>query len=145
MTSIMEDAPILMSMTYASRANPGVSAKDFNEILKQAQVNNATNGITGMLTFNKDYFLQTVEGPRAQINRLLYSLIADQRHYDLQIIETRELKYRTWSKWSMNYATPTEKNAAIYLKYSTTVDFNPYLLSAESARELMNELSDQRD
>ncbi|CAN6961357.1 MULTISPECIES: BLUF domain-containing protein [Psychrobacter] len=141
MTSPNSDAHILMSMTYASRANPDVSAKDFNEILQQAQANNAANGITGMLTFNKDYFLQTVEGPRAQINRLLYGLIADQRHHDLQVIETRELKHREWAKWSMNYASPTEANAAIYLKYSTTIDFNPYLLSAESARDLMSELS----
>ncbi|WP_201566193.1 BLUF domain-containing protein [Psychrobacter immobilis] len=141
MTSPNSDVHILMSMTYASRANPDVSAKDFNEILQQAQANNAANGITGMLTFNKDYFLQTVEGPRAQINRLLYGLIADQRHHDLQVIETRELKHREWAKWSMNYASPTEANAAIYLKYSTTIDFNPYLLSAESARDLMSELS----
>lgn len=143
MTSITTDAHILMSMTYASRANPDVSASDFNEILQQAQVNNAANGITGMLTFNKDYFLQTIEGPRAQINRLLYSLISDPRHHDLQIIETRELKHREWSEWSMNYASPTESNAAIYLKYSTTIDFNPYLLSAESARDLMTSLSGQ--
>jgi len=144
MKPVTSDAHILMSMTYASRANPNVSAKDFNEILQQAQINNAANGITGMLTFNKDYFLQTVEGPRAQINRLLYSLIADQRHHDLQVIETRELTHRLWSEWSMNYASPTEKNAAIYLKYSTTVDFNPYLLSAKSAQDLMTELSNQR-
>ncbi|MFZ2553845.1 BLUF domain-containing protein [Psychrobacter sp. BF1] len=136
------DAHILVSMTYASRANSDVSANDFNEILKQAQRNNAANGITGMLIFNKDYFLQTIEGPRAQINRLLYSLIADQRHHDLQLIETRELKHRLWAKWSMNYASPTEENAAIYLKYSTTVSFNPYLLNAESANDLMRELSE---
>ena len=135
------DAHILISMTYASRANPDVSAKDFNEILKQAQENNAANGITGMLTFNKDYFLQTIEGPRAQINRLLYGLIADQRHYDLQLLETREIKHREWANWSMNYASPTEQNAAVYLKYSTTVSFNPYLLNAESANNLMRELS----
>ena len=141
MTQNNTDAHILVSMTYASRANPDVSAKDFNEILQQAQQNNAANGITGMLTFNKDYFLQTVEGPRAQINRLLYALIADQRHHDLQLIETRELKHREWAKWSMNYASPTEENAAIYLKYSTTVNFNPYLLNAEAANNLMRELS----
>lgn len=135
------DAHILISMTYASRANPDVSAKDFNEILKQAQENNAANGITGMLTFNKDYFLQTIEGPRAQINRLLYGLIADQRHYDLQLLETREIKHREWAKWSMNYASPTEENAAVYLKYSTTVTFNPYLLNADAANNLMRELS----
>lgn len=141
MTQNNTDAHILVSMTYASRANPDVSAKDFNEILQQAQENNAANGITGMLTFNKDYFLQTVEGPRAQINRLLYGLIADQRHHDLQLIETRELKHREWAKWSMNYASPTEENAAIYLKYSTTTNFNPYLLNAEAANNLMRELS----
>lgn len=135
------DAHILISMTYASRANPDVSAKDFNEILQQAQVNNAANGITGMLTFNKDYFLQTIEGSRAQINRLLYSLMADQRHHDLQLIETREIKHREWSKWSMNYASPTEENAAVYLKYSTTINFNPYLLNADAANDLMRELS----
>ncbi len=135
------DAHILISMTYVSRANSDVSAEDFNEILKQAQENNAANGITGMLTFNKDYFLQTIEGPRAQINRLLYGLIADQRHYDLQLLETREIKHREWAKWSMNYASPTEQNAAVYLKYSTTVNFNPYLLNAEAANNLMRELS----
>lgn len=141
MAQSFSDAHILVSMTYASRANPDVSAEDFNEILQQANVNNAANGITGMLVFNKNYFLQTIEGPRAQINRLLYSLIADTRHHDLQLIETRELKHRNWAKWSMNYASPTETNAAIYLKYSTTLDFNPFLLSAEAANCLMRELS----
>ena len=88
--------------------------------------------------------MQTIEGPRAQINRLLYRLIADTRHHDLQLLETRELKHREWSKWSMNYASPTETNSAVYLKYSTTIDFNPYLLSSESAVELMRELSAQQ-
>lgn len=141
MTQNHSDAHILVSMTYASRANPDVSAKDFNEILQQAKENNAANGITGMLTFNKDYFLQIIEGPRAQINRLLYSLIADQRHHDLQLIDTREIKHRQWAEWSMNYASPTEANAAVYLKHSTTVNFNPYLLNAEAATNLMRELS----
>ncbi|WP_367107288.1 BLUF domain-containing protein [uncultured Psychrobacter sp.] len=144
MTQSTADAHILVSMTYASRANPDVSAKDFNEILKQAQENNTANGITGMLIFNKNYFLQTIEGPRAQINRLLYSLLADQRHHDLQVIDTHEITSRKWAKWSMNYASPTQDNAAIYLKYSTTVDFNPYLLNAGSSSDLMRELSSQK-
>ena len=85
--------------------------------------------------------MQTIEGPRAQINRLLYALLSDQRHHDLQIIENRELKRREWSNWSMNYASPTEANSAVYLKYSTTIEFNPYLLSAEAANDLMRDLS----
>jgi hypothetical protein len=41
----------------------------------------------------------------------------------------------------MNHATPTTENKHIYLKYSTTEDFNPFLLSAESAQGLLAELS----
>jgi len=141
MAQITSDAHTLVNMTYVSRANLDLSPKALGEILQQAQKNNTVNGVTGMLVFNNNYFLQTIEGPRAQINRLLYGLIIDQRHHDLQLLETRELKHREWSEWSMNYASPTKENAAIYLKYSTTVDFNPYLLSAEAARGLMSELS----
>lgn len=141
MTQTILEPHMLVSMTYVSRANPDMSAKEFSDILQQAQENNAANAITGMLIFNNNYFLQTIEGSRAQINRLLHSLIADQRHHDLQLLETRELKCREWSRWSMNYASPTIENAALYLKYSTTVKFNPYLLSAESVRGLMSELS----
>mgnify|MGYP001801815581 CR=1 FL=1 len=107
MYDIHTDAHILTSLTYASRANPDVSSSDFKEILDQAQENNSAAGITGMLTFNKEYFLQTIEGPRAAINGLLAKLIADRRHFDLQVIENREIKARSWAVWSMNYATPT--------------------------------------
>ncbi|MBP2279849.1 hypothetical protein H4W00_000662 [Psychrobacter sp. PL19] len=144
MAQITSDAHTLVNMTYVSRANLDLSPKALGEILQQAQKNNTANGITGMLVFNNNYFLQTIEGPRAQINRLLYALILDQRHHDLQLLETRELKHREWSKWSMNQASLNEQNAAVYLKYSTTADFNPYLMSAESARGLMTELSVQR-
>ena len=141
MKEIISDAHILVSMTYVSRSNPDLSDKEISEILQQAQDNNSANAITGMLIFKDNIFLQTIEGSRAQINHLLYSLIADQRHYDLQILETRELTYREWSKWSMNYVPATAENAAIYLKYSTTKDFNPYLLSFGALQGLMNDLS----
>ncbi|MEM9387991.1 MAG: BLUF domain-containing protein [Pseudomonadota bacterium] len=140
MSEVHTDAHILISLTYASRANPDVSPKDFQEILRQAQENNRDNGITGMLTFNREYFLQTIEGPRAQINGLLAKLINDRRHHDLQVIESKEIKAREWAQWSMNYASPTEGNLATYLKYSTTVQFNPYLLNVESARLLLRDL-----
>lgn len=141
MTQTILDSHILISMTYISRANPDMSDEELNDILRQAKENNTANAITGMLVFNNHYFLQTVEGSRAQINHLLCHLINDQRHYDLQLLETRELAHREWSNWSMNLASSTTENAALYFKYSTTVAFNPYLLSAESIRELMAELN----
>ena len=140
MAQNISDAHILVSMTYVSRANQEISAKEVDEILQQAQHNNAANAITGLLVFKDNIFLQTIEGSRAQINDLLCHLIADQRHYDLQVLETRELEHREWSRWSMNYVPVTKENAAIYLKYSTTTEFNPYVLSFESVRGLMRDL-----
>ena len=140
MTIQYADAHILISLTYASRANADVSPEDFQTILEQAQENNRQNAVTGMLTFNREYFLQTIEGPRSQINQLLAKLIDDPRHHDLQVIESKEIKAREWAQWSMNYASPTESNRATYLKYSTTVDFNPYLLNVDSARLLLRDL-----
>ena len=143
MTQKTSESHILVSMTYISRANPDMSDEAFSDILRQAQENNVKNGITGMLIFNNYYFLQTIEGSRAQLNHLLGNLVNDPRHYDLQLLETRELKGkgREWSRWSMNLALLSTDNAALYLKYSTTAEFNPYLLSAESIRELMTELN----
>ena len=141
MAQNISDAHILVSMTYVSRANQEISTKEIGEILQQAQHNNAANAITGLLVFKDNIFLQTIEGSRVQINHLLCLLIADQRHYDLQVLDTRELEHREWSRWSMNYVPVTKENAAIYLKYSTTTEFNPYVLSFESVRGLMRDLS----
>jgi len=137
------DAPVLVRLTYASRAKPDLSGSDLKQILNQARKNNAQNGVTGMLCFNKQYFLQTIEGARAEISTLLNKLAADNRHYDVQIIESIEVDHREWSQWSMNYATPSSENRDRYLKYSSTQSFNPYLLSARSAYDLLKELSQE--
>lgn len=134
------DAHILVSLTYISRAHE-MSTKALNELLQQAQQNNAASAITGMLIFNNDYFLQTIEGSRTAVNRLLGYILTDQRHHDVQVIASREILHREWGNWSMNYANKSAANAMIYLKYSTTATFNPYLLSAPSAHLLMKELS----
>jgi len=109
--------------------------------LDKARTNNARSGITGMLFFNRQYFLQSIEGPRTLINRLLIKLIADNRHYDLQIIECDDIEERIWPSWAMNYATPSKANTALYLKYSNTTSFNPFLLSANSARSFLTDMA----
>ncbi len=141
MSSNHLEAVLLTRLTYASRAAAHLNESDFKLILQQAQENNSRAGITGMLFFNKQYFLQTIEGPRSLLGNLLNKLVADNRHYDLQILESIDINQRIWPSWSMNYATPTSKNNEVYMKHSTTSGFNPYLLSAEAAHNLLKELS----
>lgn len=134
------EAILLTRLTYASRASANLDEREFKMILAKAQKNNALAGITGMLYFNKQFFLQTIEGPRSLINNLLNKLVSDNRHYDLQIIEATEIQQREWGAWAMSYATPSKKNNAVYMRYSNTASFNPYLLSASSALSFLREM-----
>lgn len=136
------EATVLSRLTYASRAKPELANTDLETILAQAVDNNTKAGITGMLCFNINYFLQSIEGSRDQINQLYNKLMVDNRHFDVQVIEFTEIDSRTWPDWSMNYATPSDKNKSIYLKHSPTAGFNPFLLSADAALAMLKELSE---
>ena len=135
------EAIVLSRLTYVSRARPDLTSADLQDVLRQAQVNNVRSGISGILCFNKNYFLQSIEGSRGELNQLLNKLVIDARHYDVQVIEHKEITQRTWQEWSMNYVTPSSKNKSIYLKNSSAAGFNPYLLTCESAYNLLVELT----
>lgn len=141
---------IILRLTYISRYNNHNDNGEVTRILAQAQENNERNGITGALVFNHNYFLQSIEGARPVINDLLRKLVKDTRHFSLQIIECCEVDERRWDKWSMKYLTPTDQNRQHSLKYSTGVDFNPYLMSTSQIMKLIDTLSiaqeqEQRD
>ena len=133
----------IVRLTYASQLTASVDAQAIKKILEQAQGNNIQNGITGMLCFNRKYFLQTIEGSRASINHLYKILLEDDRHTNVQLFSLNEVEARNWTSWAMGYATPTNENRLIFLKYCPTVEFNPYTLTAETAAMLLEELANQ--
>lgn len=140
-SNLMHGEHIILRLTYISRYNNNNPNGEVTRILAQAQQNNARNGITGALMFNHNYFLQSIEGARPVINDLLRKLIADDRHFALQVIECREVEQRRWSKWSMKYLIPSDQNKEHSLKFSTGVEFNPYLMSTPQIMMLIDTLS----
>ena len=136
---------IILRLTYISRYNTDNPKGEVTRILTQAQQNNERNGITGALVFNHNYFLQSIEGARPVINKLLRKLVKDDRHHDLQIIECREVEQRHWSKWSMKYLIPSDENKGLALKFSTGTQFNPYLMNTNQIMMLIETLSDLQE
>jgi len=132
---------LMLRLTYISRAVKGIDSTELKKILDQAQENNQLNGITGMLVFNKNFFLQTVEGSRVIINDLLNAIVLDERHYDVQIVEAVEVDERIWGDWSMDYVVPNSTNQNEFLRFSTGAVFNPYQMTAPSINKLMKRLS----
>lgn len=131
----------LVRLTYVSRSTNKIDGAGFKQILEHAQSQNSRRGITGMLCFNSDLFLQTIEGSRPVINALYTRLVADPRHTDVQLIELVEIPRREWGQWSMGYAVAAAANREVFLRYSAAEVFEPYNMTAEAIQLLLKELA----
>ena len=89
-----DDAPALFNFVYCSRAADGVDDAEVGRIVEVAQRNNLAHGITGVLVFGSGVFFQWIEGPGAQIEKLIATLHDDPRHYDIVSLSQSEEEAR---------------------------------------------------
>ena len=95
-------APTLLTFVYCSRAAEGVDDAEVGRIVESAQRRNLARGITGVLVFGSGVFFQWIEGPAAQIQKLIASLHGDPRHYDIvSLDQSEEKRERLYPNWQM--------------------------------------------
>ena len=95
-------APTLYTFVYCSRAADGVDDAEVNRLIESAQRHNLTCGITGMLVFGSGVFFQWIEGPAAEVRKLMTSLHGDPRHYDIvSLDQSEEKRERLYPYWQM--------------------------------------------
>jgi hypothetical protein len=92
---------ILKSITYVSRARPGLTDSDVFGIYQAAMKANALDGVTGLLVYDGATFVQIVEGGESALEALFKRLRLDERHCDLIIVDDREIGQRNFGGWSM--------------------------------------------
>ncbi|WP_375463733.1 BLUF domain-containing protein [uncultured Methylobacterium sp.] len=94
--------PELYHFVYCSRAADGVDDAEVGRIVESAQRHNPARGITGVLVFGSGVFFQWIEGPTAQIQKLIASLHSDTRHYDIvPLSQSEEKRERLYPNWDM--------------------------------------------
>ncbi|MHC2002957.1 BLUF domain-containing protein [Methylobacterium sp. CM6241] len=98
-----DDALIpLYHFVYCSRAAEGVDDAEVSRIVEAAQRNNLAHGITGVLVFGSGVFFQWIEGPAAEIKKLIATLHRDKRHYDIvSLSQSEEERERLYPDWDM--------------------------------------------
>lgn len=92
----------LTQILYRSVSRDGAeSGLQMSDILNEARLGNARDGVTGVLTSVGGRFVQIIEGPEAALDRLMAKLLRDQRHTDLTILERRQTASRVFGDWDM--------------------------------------------
>jgi Sensors of blue-light using FAD len=131
---------MLVRLMYASRAAEPVRAESLNAILKKSTANNPAAGITGVLCFSGQIFLQVLEGGRSQVSKLYNRIASDPRHSDVVLLSYDEIDERSFAGWAMGQVNMSRLNPALLLKYSEAAVLDPYAVSGKVSLALFNEL-----
>ena len=75
-----------------------------DEILSVARSRNRQLRVTGALVFTQARFAQVLEGPKASIDKLMASIVRDDRHRDVEVVLTEDLPRRRFPGWSLAYS-----------------------------------------
>ncbi len=131
---------MLVRLMYSSRAAEPVRPETLNAILKQSTNNNPGVGVTGVLCFSGDIFLQVLEGGRSQVSKLYNRIAQDPRHSEVVLLSYEEIDERCFSGWAMGQVNMSRLNPALLLKYSEAAVLDPYTVSGKVSMALFNEL-----
>ncbi len=132
---------MLVRLLYVSRSADGKVTPELTEsIMAAARAYNLANGITGVLCYGDDIFMQAIEGGRAEINALYSIIMRDSRHKDVVLLHYEEISERRFGGWTMGHVNLAKLNASVVLKYSERPELDPYNMSGKVSLALLEEL-----
>lgn len=131
---------MLVRLLYASRAANEFDADAINQILAQSKRVNQEHGVTGLLCYSGNLFMQVLEGGRGAVNRIYNRIVSDPRHTDVELLSYEEIDERRFAGWAMGQVEVAHLNPALLLKYSETAALDPYAVSGRMSMALFDEL-----
>jgi hypothetical protein len=136
----LDDAglPALYHFVYCSRAADGVDDLEVGRIVERAQRHNLACGITGMLAFGSGVFFQWIEGPAAEVKKLIASLHGDSRHFDIVSLEqSEEKRERLYPNWAMEKVEAEDIHAVLEDALESAEDEN----NVATIKRILDQLS----
>jgi hypothetical protein len=131
---------MLVRLMYASRAPAPPSAEIIESILGQARTRNPSLGITGILCFSNEIYLQVLEGGRRSVNDLYHAIARDPRHHEITMLQYHEISERAFAGWTMGQVNLSRVNPSLMLKYSERPALDPFAVSGRASMALLEEL-----
>ena len=131
---------MLVRLLYASRAATPLNASVQDSILAQSRAHNPKLGITGVLCFSQDVFIQVLEGGRDEVCELYNTIARDERHQQVRILSFEEIRERRFGNWTMGQVNLAKVNPSLLLKYGERAELNPFVRSGQASMALLDEL-----
>ena len=135
----------LVRLTYFSenQIDPaaGSAVRILGQILSASNRNNQKNDITGALVFDDQWFVQILEGDRAQVWTTFDRIREDARHSDVVIAEVVDLDARNFANWWMGLATRTAATELLFAPYLHHGRLDPRQMAASDMLALVKTLS----
>jgi hypothetical protein len=130
---------MLVRLLYCSRP-VDTSPAAIESILAQSRQHNPTTGITGILCYGGDIFLQAIEGGRMAVSELYGHIQRDPRHKDVALLHYEEISERRFGGWTMGQVNISKVNQSILLKYAERPELDPYAVSGRVSLALLEDL-----
>lgn len=131
---------MLVRLLYASRPAAPLTTTVVDSILAQSRAHNPKLGITGVLCYSHDLFLQVLEGGRDEVCELYNTIVRDDRHDHVRILSYEEISERRFGNWTMGHVDVTTVNPSLLLKYAELPVLNPFNCSGKASLALLDEL-----
>jgi Sensors of blue-light using FAD len=130
----------MIRLVYVSTCAAGLSLDDLYAIMRTADRSNRDTGISGMLCWSGEFFLQCLEGERATVSRLYSRICNDTRHRDIELIVAAPTGVRWFSEWGLGFSRLMASHE-FDLPSGPMKSFNPYLLQAADLESTFEQLS----
>jgi hypothetical protein len=131
---------MLVRLLYASRAASTPTTSILDAILERSRTKNPAQGVTGILCYSDDLFMQVLEGGRDEVCELFNTIVRDERHSNVRILVYQEIAERRFSGWTMGQVNIRKVNASLLLKYSEKATLDPFSGSGHASMALLEEL-----
>jgi hypothetical protein len=99
----------LFSLLYASRSlvPPEETDAALAALVDVSRSRNAAAQVTGCLICGAGRFAQILEGERHAVEAIMHSILQDQRHTEVAILEQGNVLERRFAGWALGYAGPS--------------------------------------
>jgi hypothetical protein len=98
----------LHEIIYLSRASEPMSTEALAALLEKSRIDNVARGITGVLIYHQQEFLQLIEGERKAVETLYQAICNDVRHQQTYTMWSNPITERSFADWAMGFVAPRE-------------------------------------